>query len=774
MGTAAGESPTATLAVAADSGGTDGDLRNGATWPGTRPVAVVLFAILAGYVISLFVRPVGQSHIWLDGWGVAGFELLAATLIAARGLVDRRVRRYTSLLGVAGCMWALGDFANTYTLANGQHPGSPALFNYLWAAFFPLAFAALMVLMNREVIKVSAANYLDGLLLLLASSTVLIAFLFKPIHLASGQSLATVATNLVYPALDVPVLSLVLIGLVLSPAGHRARWYMLAAGGAANLAGDWVAVFPRATAGILGNAINAAAWPTSLLLIAAAFWLAPTTDRPPRENHSSGFWVPTAASLIAIVTLCVATVSHVDRVGMAVALLGLVVAGARFGVALRHSRELTVQRERELQAVALRERDARDELEATAHELRTQSQRDAFGTKLSEALEMADEESQAYEVVTRAMIEIAPSAPAELLLADSSRAHLRHVAHSPAAEAPGCQVESPFACVAVRRGQPVTFESSEALNACPKLRGRPSGPCSAVCVPVSFMGRALGVLHTTGPEAQPPSAEQTVQIATLATQTGARIGTLRAFEKTQLQASTDSLTGLINRRTLEAEIRELLHADLPFSLAVADLDRFKTINDTYGHDAGDRVLRQFSQVASAMLRDGDLIARWGGEEFTIVLPAIDRNAAVGVLDRIRDAVAHSHSGSLPEFTVSFGVTDTSCAGSIEQLFQLADHGLYRSKQEGRDRVTVADSPAHDDASAGTVAGAQREQPSGTNGSGAARRHRNGEAQLHARGALKDGGATNGRAANPGRKLKLTPLHHAADEPDPRPTGREIR
>ena len=101
------------------------------------------------------------------------------------------------------------------------------------------------------------------------------------------------------------------------------------------------------------------------------------------------------------------------------------------------------------------------------------------------------------------------------------------------------------------------FDSSQDLNACPHLRGRASGACSAVCVPVSFMGRALGVLHTTGPAGTPLPAEKIAQLTTLAGQAGARIGTVRAFEKTQLQASTDGLTGLVNRRTLEKKLRGL-------------------------------------------------------------------------------------------------------------------------------------------------------------------------------------------------------------------------
>lgn len=736
---------------------------SGASVP-VRVLFGLLFAILGAYVISLLARPAGDSHFWLDGWGVAGFELLAGSLIFARGLVDRRARGFAFLLGLGAISWALGDLINTYMAVHGENPASPALFNYFWAGFFVFAFAGLMALMNREVIRVTAANYLDGLLVLVCSGA-LIMMLFGPIHHAAGGDTATVATNLVYPALDVPVFGLALIGIALLPEGPRSRWCLFAVAALANLVGDGVAVFPTAAAGVLGNALNAAAWPTSLLVIAAGLWLVPGSGRPAHENHSSGFLVPTLASLLAVAFLYVGIVSHVSRVAMGAALLALIISGMRFGLALRHSRALTEQREQELQAAAQREREARDALEAAAAELQAQSQRDVFGTQLSEALEMVDEEEAAYEVVERAIEEISESTPAELLLADSSRAHLRRVASSQSAGAPGCPVESPFACVAVRRGQPVTFDSSEALNACPKLRGREGGPCSAVCVPVSFMGRALGVLHATAPADSPPTADQIAQMATLATQAGARIGTVRAFEKTQLQASTDGLTGLTNRRRLEVEIRELLRTGTPFALAVADLDKFKAINDTYGHEAGDRVLRFFAQIAAAGLREGDLFARWGGEEFTMVLLGIDRHQAVAVLDRIRRSLEAAYSGAHPRFTVSFGVTDSSAAVSMEQLFQIADEALYRSKQDGRDRVTVADGPAA--ASSGDhlhVAGR-----ASSNGHHEREPHRNGDSANHA-----GNGNGNGNRTAIRRRTKTPALHEAADEPEPRATGLEIR
>jgi diguanylate cyclase (GGDEF)-like protein/PAS domain S-box-containing protein len=392
--------------------------------------------------------------------------------------------------------------------------------------------------------------------------------------------------------------------------------------------------------------------------------------------------------------------------------------------------------DRHLRGIVLTARDVTERVELE-RELMLQTQRDAFGSQLSEALEMADEEGAAFDVVERAMVEITDELPMELLLSDSSRANLERAAASPTAGAPGCPVSSPYSCVAVRRGQPVEFDSSEALNACPKLRDRASGPCSAACVPVSFMGRALGVLHATGPDGAPPDREQVAQLVTLATQAGARIGTVRAFEKTQLQAATDSLTGLINRRTFEREIRSMLSAGCQMALAVADLDYFKAINDTFGHEAGDRALRLFAQVAREAMRDSDIIARWGGEEFVFALPDLDRERAVEVIDRLRLKLAGAHRGDHPKFTASFGLSDSTQSTKLEELILIADAGLYQSKNEGRDRITIGTAP------------------------------------ISAAGLLGGTGDDAGLAPTP-TSLVTSLLHADAADEDPRPTGAEIR
>ncbi|MFO0613431.1 MAG: diguanylate cyclase [Polyangiaceae bacterium] len=329
-----------------------------------------------------------------------------------------------------------------------------------------------------------------------------------------------------------------------------------------------------------------------------------------------------------------------------------------------------------------------DGLTSVVDKLAYDAQRDGLGRQLAEALEMADDERAVAKIVQRAIVQAAPQTPAELMLADASTANLERFAESPSAGAPGCPVRSPFGCPAIRKGGAVVFPDSTALNACPHLRDRPTGPCSAVCVPVSFMGRSLGVLHASGPMVEEVSPELVTNLTTVATQTGARIGTVRAFQKTQLQAATDGLTGLINRRTFENELRRMLATGTPVAVAIADLDRFKTLNDTAGHDAGDRALRHFAKVLKQSTRGTDLVARYGGEEFVFAFAGLDREGGKALLDRIRSALAASLRGDVPHFTSSFGVTDNSYGNDVAELVALADDALYRAKQGGRDRVEV--------------------------------------------------------------------------------------
>lgn len=330
--------------------------------------------------------------------------------------------------------------------------------------------------------------------------------------------------------------------------------------------------------------------------------------------------------------------------------------------------------------------------------LRNDHRRQETESMVHRALEMSDDEQSALDVVGRTMFEVMPTRSSELLLADNSKANLEQaVVAGPHPDGPGCPVSSPFACVAVRSGSAVSFHSSATLDACPHLRGRGPEEISALCVPVTFMGRAMGVIHAVGPPDKVPTANEIDLVSMLAARAGARIGMLRTMVRTSVQASTDSLTGLINRRTFQTRIRAMRRSNGEFTLVMADIDHFKRLNDTHGHEVGDRALQTFCDVAKNCLRHNDLLARWGGEEFAFAFAGLEPAAACAALDRIRLELAGRLSTSdIPGFTVSYGLVAAGRCGSLEEAIRRADDALYEAKSKGRDCSIVADE-ADDDA-----------------------------------------------------------------------------
>lgn len=319
-----------------------------------------------------------------------------------------------------------------------------------------------------------------------------------------------------------------------------------------------------------------------------------------------------------------------------------------------------------------------------------QARRQEFESRLANALDMAEGEPEVLDVIERAFASMLPHSSVELLLADNSQAHLLRMAGVSSADAPsGCTVNSPNQCPAARRAQVQIFDDSESLDACPKLRGRTEGPISAVCVPVSIMGRTVGVIHTTDePHATYP--DDTVPgLGTLAKLAGARIGLLRVMAETQLQAATDSLTGLLNRRSFERRVSEARRDGLPLTIAMADLDNFKTLNDSYGHDTGDRALRLFAQVLTGSLRSHDLISRHGGEEFVIALAGCTSESARTILTTLQTRLdAAITVAGLPKFTVSVGVIEGRNDEDLPTMIARADAALFEAKASGRNRVLV--------------------------------------------------------------------------------------
>jgi diguanylate cyclase (GGDEF)-like protein len=175
-----------------------------------------------------------------------------------------------------------------------------------------------------------------------------------------------------------------------------------------------------------------------------------------------------------------------------------------------------------------------------------------------------------------------------------------------------------------------------------------------------------------------------------------------AQERLQKIATTDSLTGLYNRRYLDDrlgnEIQRAIRYQYPLSCVMFDIDHFKRINDTYGHDAGDKVLVTLARQTHKFCRESDILARYGGEEFVLILPNTGCNAAFAVAEKLRNTIAEKHIYVDKEIsitvTASFGVVELQTgaeAKSIDysSLISAADAALYSAKRSGRNRTVVA-------------------------------------------------------------------------------------
>jgi len=176
-----------------------------------------------------------------------------------------------------------------------------------------------------------------------------------------------------------------------------------------------------------------------------------------------------------------------------------------------------------------------------------------------------------------------------------------------------------------------------------------------------------------------------------------RSASTRAERRMESMASTDPLTGLLNRRSMEQRLREAAHAftrgGRPFCVVMADVDQFKRVNDVHGHATGDRVLRAVAALFGEGLRANDAVARWGGEEFLLLLPETEAEAAREIAERLRAAAearlaeAAGITGGV-RVTLTFGVALFGGSGTrVNECLRRADEALYAGKAAGRNRVT---------------------------------------------------------------------------------------
>jgi diguanylate cyclase (GGDEF)-like protein/PAS domain S-box-containing protein len=254
----------------------------------------------------------------------------------------------------------------------------------------------------------------------------------------------------------------------------------------------------------------------------------------------------------------------------------------------------------------------------------------------------------------------------------------------------------PQDCWALRTGRLHVVVAGDHTAEC---RHAAAGEFSYFCLPLAAHGEAIGILHfrTIAPGDLPQP--MLLVASTFAEQLGLSVANIRLREALRIQAIRDPLTGLYNRRYLEEmmerETRRAVRTEQGLGVLMLDLDHFKNFNDTYGHDAGDTVLRETASFLLKSVRAEDIVCRFGGEEFVVILPAADLKVTQARAERIRSRLRElsvTHQGqSLGPITVSVGVAELPQHGiSSKELLDSADAALYRAKREGRDRVMVAD------------------------------------------------------------------------------------
>jgi diguanylate cyclase (GGDEF)-like protein/PAS domain S-box-containing protein len=346
------------------------------------------------------------------------------------------------------------------------------------------------------------------------------------------------------------------------------------------------------------------------------------------------------------------------------------------------------------------ERDlARKELdrqnERMMNELKERSQRATMLAKMGELLQSCMSKDEVFSAGLGFAPKIFPHTRGALVLMNRARNLAEVIGSWSECQLP-VPVFEPNSCWALRTGHPHLVVAGDDTARCAHAEGVEN---TYLCIPILAQGEALGILHVQTTDELPSFGEAELSFKnTFAEQIGLSIANIRLREALRTQSVRDPLTGLYNRRyleeILEREIRRAVRAELSLGILMLDLDHFKRFNDTYGHEAGDAVLRETGSFLVKSIRAEDVVCRFGGEEFVVILPTADLEASRARAERIRSKLRELtvlHQGqSLGVITVSVGVAALPTHGtSAKELLQAADAALYGAKREGRDRVVTA-------------------------------------------------------------------------------------
>lgn len=340
-----------------------------------------------------------------------------------------------------------------------------------------------------------------------------------------------------------------------------------------------------------------------------------------------------------------------------------------------------------------------EKLSAQIIELQRLSNETALMRDTDDLLQTCISAEEAYLVIRQAGEKLFPGESGGLCLLNASRNLLEGAVVWGDFQSSEC-VFAPEDCWAVRRARIQAFENPGLGLVCKHLGFSPAA--GSLCVPVVAQGESLGVLQLrsgvlsgvavkSSPEARQDLASRFAERVAMA------LANLKLRETLRSQSVRDPLTGLFNRRymqeSFEREVRRAVRNNRPICAIMLDIDHFKDFNDAFGHEAGDTLLSGLGALLRSRTRAEDIVCRYGGEEFILILPEAPLEFALkraeDLRERARNLQLHHRSQSLDKITFSMGIASyPEHSDSTSELIRIADAALYFAKAQGRDRIVV--------------------------------------------------------------------------------------
>ncbi|KAB7765976.1 diguanylate cyclase [Xanthomonas maliensis] len=375
-------------------------------------------------------------------------------------------------------------------------------------------------------------------------------------------------------------------------------------------------------------------------------------------------------------------------------LLVLALAGIPFGVAVVAVVYSLLMRELRHRAEAERAAArANTELGASIEALQRSTADLNLLSRYTGLLQSCVSAEEALEVSSRILSRLLPGVAGSVYLLRASQDRAEVISHWGEQLVQSAPHLLPEECWALRRGQPHVIEQMDRDAVCAHIDASPDVAATTACLPMSAQGTQLGFLFLSAPGPGPLPRLEIAEAA--AEQLSLALSNLRLRESLRRQSIRDPLTGLYNRRYLEEalshELARCARRDLPLSVLMLDVDHFKQFNDSQGHAGGDLLLAAVGELLQTRLRAEDVACRYGGEEFTVILPETDGEEALQLAEQLRADMAalrvNDGARQLPQVTTSIGLASFPLDGELgSALIQKADTALYVAKRNGRNRV----------------------------------------------------------------------------------------